>query len=178
MKTLGILQRIDVSFKSRKALITFEVDADPEELVKYLGMKLEIVFQKFRLRRSPDANRMLWACLGDLAAALKMDTWSMYLYELEQYGKFTYIHVLPEAVEAVKGQWRETKVVGETPDGMVELLCFFGSSSYNTAEFSRLLDGVIGDMKDMGLTPPPTKDMQRALEEYERQQQKRERRKK
>ena len=50
---------------------------------------------------------------------------------------------------------------------MVELLCFFGSSTYSSSEFSKLLEGVINDMKDLGLMPPPSSDMRRALEELE-----------
>ena len=32
--------------------------------------------------------------------------------------------------------------------------CYFGSSGYNSAEFSRLLNGVIEDIKDAGLDIP------------------------
>ena len=53
---------------------------------------------------------------------------------------------------------------------MVEVLCFYGSSTYTTEEFSRLLDGVVSDMKELGLTPPPSREMQAALEELRRQE--------
>ena len=49
------------------------------------------------------------------------------------------------------------------------MLCYFGSSLMNTKEFSVLLDGIISEMKEMGLQTPASRDMQRALEEWERQ---------
>ena len=50
----------------------------------------------------------------------------------------------------------------------VQLLCYYGSSTYDTKEFSVLLDGVIEDMKDLGLQPPMTREIQAALAEWEK----------
>ena len=95
---------------------------------------------------------------------------------LERYGKFTHILVKPEAVEQVRQVWRETKIVGEK-DGMIQMLCFFGSSTYNTKEFSQLLDGVISEMKGMHLETPPDEEMKRLLEGMQESDQRREQRK-
>lgn len=179
MKTKGKLKRIEIPYGSKKPVIYFEVEADPADVEQYQDMELDIEFKKHRNRRSLDANAMLWACLGEMAAALKTDNWSMYLYELERYGKFTSVLIKPEAVDDMKRQWRETKVVGEQTVydptekkdvTMIEMLCFFGSSTYDSKEFSRLLSGVIDDMKDIHLTPPPSSDMRRALEEMEKRE--------
>ena len=179
MKTRGKLTDVTVPFRSRKPVISFEVTADPEDIEKYADMDLDITFVKHRQCRSLDANAMLWACLGEMAKALRTDNWSMYLYELERYGKYTHILVIPEAVESVKAQWRETKVVGEMqvidpgtgkPRTMIQMLCFYGSSTYNTAEFSRLLDGVVSDMKDMHLETPPDAEMRELLRQMERRE--------
>ena len=50
---------------------------------------------------------------------------------------------------------------------MIDLLCFIGSSEYNTKEFSVLLDGVVQDMEEIHLAPPPSGDVKRALERWE-----------
>ena len=92
---------------------------------------------------------------------------------LERYGKFTHILVKPEVVEAVRLQWRETKIVGETQvDGkpMVQMLCFFGSSTYDSAEFSRLLNGVISEMQDMHLEVPASAEMKAILASLEKKE--------
>lgn len=179
MKTKGRLKSIDLSFKTKRAIVSFEVEADPADVEQYQDMALDIQFKKHRNRRSLDANAMLWACLGEMAAALKTDNWSMYLYELERYGKFTSVLIRPEAVADMKLQWRWTKVVGEQTVydpvekkdvTMIQMLCFFGSSTYDSKEFSRLLSGVIDDMKDIHLTPPPSSDMRRAIENLEKQE--------
>lgn len=132
--------------------------------------KLSIKVTKYREKRSLDANGLLWKCLGDIAGALGMDKWEVYLKMLKRYGKYTYIVVKENAVEAVKAQWRECEVLGEIEvngQKAIQMLCYFGSSTYNTKEFSVLLDGVISEMKEMGLPTPMSEEMRVALEKWE-----------
>ena len=103
---------------------------------------------------------------------MRADKWQVYLTMLKRYGKFTYIVVKEKAVEAVKNQWRECEVIGEvTVNGKkaVQMLCYFGSSTLDSKEFSVLLDGVISAMKEMGLETPMQSDLKRVIEEYEEQ---------
>lgn len=133
--------------------------------------KLRIRAVKFREKRSLDANALLWACLGQIAEVLRTDKWDVYLQMLKRYGQFTYICVKPNVVDAVKAQWRECEVIGELDingQKAVQMLCYFGSSTYDTKQFSTLLDGVISEMKEMGLQAPASEEMRRALEQWER----------
>lgn len=164
-----------LSFKNKRPVITFEVDGDAESLEKFKDKDLDIEIKVHREHRSKDANAMLWACLGDIAKVLNRDPWSLYLDALKDYGKYTTLIVRQDAVADVKKQWREVMEVGDTimydDDGeavtMIYLNCYFGSSTYDSKEFSILLEGVITDMKDLGLTPPPSGDMKRAIEQWE-----------
>lgn len=171
MKTQGRLTGIQVPFRSEKAVISFEVTADPADVERYKDKELDITIVRHSKKRGLAANAMLWACLGEIAAAARTDNWSAYLYMLERYGKYSTVLIKAEALPDLRRVWRETRVVGEREDGMVEVLCFYGSSTYTTEDFSRLLDGVVSDMKELGLTPPPSREMQAALEELERQEQ-------
>nr|DAF43038.1 MAG TPA: NinB protein [Siphoviridae sp. ct0Go27] len=173
MKARGRVTGLEIPFRAEHPIISFEIQASPEDLEKYKNKDLDISFVQHRARRSLDANACLWACLGDIAKAINQDNWSVYLLMLERYGKFTHILVKPEVVEAVRLQWRETKIVGETKvDGkpMVQMLCFFGSSTYDSAEFSRLLNGVISEMQDMHLEVPVSAEMKAILASLEKKE--------
>ena len=90
---------------------------------------------------------------------------------LRRYGEYTYICVKPKAVPMLKRQWRECEEIGDIDINgttATQLLCYYGSSTYDTKQFSRLLDGVISEMKELGLTPPPSKEMRRSLEMWEK----------
>lgn len=142
------------------------------ELIKYLiEQEKDKIFELKEKsgKRSLDANGLLWVCLQEIAEAVKSDKWTIYLQMLKRYGKFDYVIVKKKAVEAMKRQWREIEEVGEiSVNGQpaVQLLCYYGSSTYNKKEFSVLLDGVISEMYEMGLTPPPDKQTRELLEKW------------
>lgn len=153
-----------------------KVTKNTSEMIMFLaGQPRDIKWDltEHKEKRSNDANGLLWSCLQDIANALHSDKWTVYLMMLKRYGKFSYVIVHPDAVESMRKQWRELEVVGEVDvNGKkgVQLLCYYGSSTYNTKEFSVLLDGVISEMKEMGLTPPPTKEMQMLLKKMRDQE--------
>ena len=176
MNFTGKLQNITKDWQTGKFQITFSVNE--QSVVKSIDSikdceKLSIEAKQYREQRSNNANRLLWDCLGKIASAMNppVDKWDVYLDMLKHYGKYTYICVKPNAVEAMKAQWRECEVVGEIDingQEAVQMLCYFGSSTYDTKEFSVLLDGVISTMEQMGLQTPAEQEMQRALEQWEK----------
>lgn len=169
----GTLTDVSKDWKTGRFRLTFEINEDITGSVDSLSKceKLTLKATKYRKKRSLDANALLWKCLGDIAQSLRIDKWQVYLMMLKRYGKFTHIVVKENAVEAVKKQWRECEIVGEiTVNGQkaVQMLCYFGSSTLDTKEFSVLLDGVISEMKEMGLETPVSEDTKRALEMWEK----------
>lgn len=179
METTGRLISVAREIGTNRLTVCFRIDTEPVDDLNALmdTAKLDIKAVRHKERRSLDANGMLWACLSDIAKAMTppADKWDVYLMMLKRYGKFTYICVKPAVVDAVKAQWRECEVVGEVDingQKAVQMLCYFGSSTMDTKEFSVLLDGVVSEMQEMGLTPPPSESMRRALEQWEKQRSK------
>ena len=174
MECTGRLHSVNRDWKTGKIIIGFELNEEPTEAINDIASceKLSITAKKYRQKRSLDANALLWLCLGRIAEALRTDKWEVYLQMLKRYGKFTYICVKPNVVDAVKAQWRECEVIGNVNingQEAVQMLCYFGSSTYDTKEMSVLIDGVISEMKEMGLQLPTSEDMRRALELWEKQ---------
>ena len=139
--------------------------------------KLSIEAKKYRKKRSLDANGLLWHCLGKIATSMNppVDKWDVYLQMLKRYGTYTYVCVKPNVVEAMKRQWRECEVVGEIDINgkkAVQLLCYFGSSTMDSKEFSVLLEGVISEMREMGIETPTSQEMKRALEQWGKEKRK------
>lgn len=162
------LKDISRDYITGKARLTFEVDGVLPEIPTG---DLDVKVKKWREARSNDANALLWHCIGEIANTVGETNWKVYLSLLKDYGQFTYICVHPQAVEAVKKQWREVEELGEISINgtkAVQLLCYYGSSTYNTAEFSRLLDGTMEEMRQIGLTPPADEHIERCLKEWER----------
>lgn len=133
-----------------KTMLMIETDVDAAELQDFTDKDLSITIKKYVKRRSLDANALLWAVLGELAAASQADKWDLYLLMLKRYGKYTYVSLKPEAVDDFRAMYRECEVVGESED-RVCMICYIGSSTYTKEEFSRLLDGVISECTEVGI---------------------------
>lgn len=181
MELRGSIKGLASTFPKRKILIELETDGRLEDIEKLQGKDLDITFKVHREKRSLDANAFLWSCLGKMGGVLNEPIYDMYLYSLEKYGKFIHVQVIENAYEDLKRMWRHTKIIddfiGLNPitgekEKYLEVLCFFGSSNYNSKEFSRLLEGVISDMEQMGLERPTDKHLKAIIEEVEKRYEK------
>ena len=172
MKARGTVKSIGQDWQTKKISVTFELsEINTTELAGIEGKDLDLEIKQHREHRSGQANRLLWACLGEAAAHLHTDKWTLYLNALRLYGQFTLIDMEPQAFEKFRTIYRECEDIGShTVNGkeMRQVLCYYGSSTYNSEEFSRLLNGVIDDMKQAGLETPTSEEMRRALEELEK----------
>ena len=150
---------------------------DAEKIVTFLiGQDRSLIWDlsPHKDKRSKDANALMWHCIGEIARAVSKDKWEVYLDMLKHYGQFTYVLCKPQAVDKLRKSWRETEVVGEVNvngQKSVQVLCYYGSSTYNSTEFSKLLDGIINEMEQMDLEPPMPREVQEALKEWEKQNQ-------
>ena len=143
-------------------LITLNIGQDDSQMQKvyndFNDKSLLLKLSVYRKKRSSEANRYFWKCVSILAAGLNNDNWDQYLTELERYGKYTSLISRQDSYPDLQNLWRETKITGERKDenGVMyyDVNCYYGSSSYDTAEFNRLINGVIEDIKDAGLDVP------------------------
>lgn len=171
MESKARLKQVFRDLQTNKTVLSFEVDYQPD-IDAIDGKELRLTAVQWRERRSKDANALLWACIGEIASALNTDKWDVYLMSLKRYGKFTHVLVREEAVESVRQQWRETEVIGEVDvngQKAIQLLCYYGSSFYDSKEMSVLIDGVMSEMEQIGLERPAPAELRRALDEWEKQ---------
>ena len=177
MELRGEIKGLSSTFPERRVRIELETNGTLEDIEKLKGKDLTISLSRYRKKRSLDANAFLWKCLGDMAAVLGMTAMDMYLDSLERYGKFIYIQTVESGYKEVKRVWRHTKIVGDfigvnpitgEKEKYLEVLCYFGSSTYDSKEFSVLLNGVIEDMAELGLERPTDEHLKAIIAEVEK----------
>lgn len=135
------------------------------------GKEVTVTVDIKRRHRSLDANAFLWQVLGDMAGLLHTSKDELYLQMLERYGVFNHYIVHPAAVERVKREFKVVRELGEvTANGKtgIQLQVYYGSSTYDTKEFARLLDGVLSEAKEMDLEYISEADKQLMLQEWGR----------
>ena len=139
----------------------------------------------YRSRRSLSANAYYWRLVGMVASSHKPPTSNnrCHNFLLSRYGVPFLINgervtaaipdteeALNDALENADYHLKPTSARKEGKDGKMFRICVVlqPSHTYNTAEFSRLLDGTMEEMRQIGLTPPADEQIERSLKEWER----------
>lgn len=175
---------IDISrdWKNGKTRLLFEVDGSPEDAERYSGKKLRLKAVEWKEKRSLDANAYYWVLISKIAGLHGVSNSYMHNFMLRAYGqpdlydeKKAYI-VLPDteetekkAMEAETYHIKPTSEVKIGKDGKAYRTYFLlrGSSTYNTAEMSRLINGLVSECKEAGIETLTHDDLERMMLAYE-----------
>lgn len=165
---------LDHAFSAEgKMRITIEL-SERRDINDLIDKDLDMDLKVYRNPRSLQANRMLWACIGELAVAMRSTKDKIHDLMLMRYGTYTYQIIKPqeEILERLRIVWEGLVEDKGTiyVDGISgrQVLMVYPSRYYNTQEFSRLLEGVIDEMHECGLETPEDARIREAMEEYER----------
>lgn len=134
-----------------------------EEIEKIKDVeKLTITAKRYKKSRSLTANGYFWQLADKMAKRLKSDKWTVYLLQLAKYGVFTDVRVVPQAVKDLSKSFRYIEVLHET-EMYTDVRCFYGSSTYDTAEMSDLINGTVEDAKTLGIDTMTPDEVKRLI---------------
>ena len=159
------LKDISRDYVTGKARLTFEVDGALPELPEG---DLDLKVKKWREARSKDANAYYWALVNQIAGAVGATKDEVHAENIQRYGYFddpVIVITVKDHVDMGKidGYWKYIKGNGTYKS----YLRIRGSHEYNTAEFSRFLDHVIEDAKELGIETETPDELAR-MEGYTR----------
>ena len=135
------------------------------------GKQLDVEIKVHRNRRSLDANAYLWVLIDKIAQVIRSDKDAVYLQMLDRYGVFTHLIVKPQAVDRIISEWRTVRNLGEVKLNSqtgVQLQCYFGSSTYDSAEMARLIDGVVSECAELGIETLPKAEIDQMNQQWGR----------
>lgn len=145
--------------RNRKQRVTVELDQDFEAAFDELsGQELEIEIKKQRKRRSLDANAYFWSLAGKLAGKLRISPTEVYRnYIPDIGGNCEAVTVSEQGAGKLMEMWSAhgkgwlTEMLPGSAPGYVTMLLYYGSSTYDTAQMSRLIDMIVMDCKTNGI---------------------------
>lgn len=109
-----------------------------------------------RKKRSNKANSYFWELLQKLCEEMNLDVIKEYRNRVKELGIFKQWEISTENVPTFVYLWESrgiawfTEKVEEIGEKTV-LNAYYGSSSYNSKQFSRLLDNLIQDCRAVGI---------------------------
>ena len=187
MDLSGKLTDISLKLSSGKSVLSFEIEGQHNATAaweKYRGAeKLDIEVVKHRESRSLNANAYMWVLCEKIAQKLSSEKVvhtkeDIYREAIKEIGVFYDDDIEPSKVVRRRTAWEMigtgwiTERVDFTQDGNREIIRFYyGSSRYNTAQMSRLIDNIVQDAKALGIetrTPEELAKMKALWSEYEK----------
>ena len=119
----------------------------------------EITIDKEKKKRSNDANAYYWQLLGQLSAKVNVPPRAIYRSHIQDVGgNYEVFPIREDAVESWIKIWESrgmgwcAEIIGESKlRGYMNVICYFGSSVYDTKQMSRLIDLLVQDCKAQGI---------------------------
>ena len=126
-----------------------------------------------RQKRSRDANSYLWTLLDKLSAALGVPKEELYRRYIKEIGGVSSIvAVQNKAVDRFRREWEDKGLGWQTDTIPIKtpnctgVIVYYGSSTFDTQQFSRLLDSVITDCKSIDIEVRPQEEIDSLLSEW------------
>lgn len=172
MNTTGRLQ--GAQFIDGKPVISFEVDSDAGLTELMQGDLLTIKVEKYRAKRSLNANAYLWVLIDKIAQKTGEPRSEIYRHSLMEAGVMSALAVKESIAHEVVKMLTNTKpsgtgdfaVEGATVKGWTEIYFYAGSSKYDTAQMSRLIDYVVGECRPLGIDTITPAELERLKSEW------------
>ena len=118
----------------------------------------ECTIREYRKKRSKNANDYMWELLTRMAEVLRTTKEELYQDYVKKYGIFKDFPLDADYVDTFCHVWEKqgtawpTERMDYTPDGeRLIVRAYYGSSTYNTRQMTRLIDAVVQDCKDLGI---------------------------
>lgn len=165
---------IGQDFNEGAYTVTFYTKQSPYNLYEKLknNKEIKVEAKKKSNGRSLDANAYMWTLLGKLQDELKISKEDIYRDLIRNIGEYEVLPVKNEAVEKFCEAWSKkgigwiTEKTESKLEGYTNVFAYYGSSTYNTKNMSRLIDLAIQECEQLGIETKSQKEINSLLESW------------
>ena len=159
-----------------KQRLSIELDEDFRHKFDTLkDADVELTVEKFYEKRGVKANAYCWVLVDRIAKKLRLSKDEVYRNAIRDIGGVSDVMSMPTKAVAEWTEmwtsfgrgWQVEELESQTP-GWSILVCYKGSSVYNTEQFSSLIDHLEQDARALGIETRPPEEINSMMEEYEK----------
>ena len=134
---------------------------------------LRLKLTKWREKRSHTANSYAWILLGKLSEKLHIPPEDIYRNLIRDVGgNYTAVKVAATACESLRRNWEAngigwvSEVLGAAGPGMLDVLLYYGSSQYDSAQMGRLIDLIIEECRQQDIEYLTPQELSMMLDDW------------
>lgn len=173
----GKIHSVSFDYFSGKPMVTFalnEVNSAREMVDELKSLeKLSLKIGKFKQKRSLDANAYCWTLIGKIAEKTNVPKEEVYREAIRGIGgNYDVVCIKEDAADSLRNAWErngigwQTEVMLSKLDGCTNVLLYYGSSTYDTEQMSRLIENILQDCKALGIEVKPQEEIDSLLKNW------------
>ena len=151
-----------------------------EQIIQYLfkqdkTKKYEV--KEVKKKRSTNANNYFWRLLQELCEVQNLDTIEEYKKRVKELGIFRRFRIEPKDVKTFEIMWQDkgiawfceiadTEYIGNVEFKIIH--AYYGSSSFNSKQMSRLIDNLVQDCQAIGIETKNRAEIDSLLKEWDK----------
>lgn len=174
----GRISSIALSYATGKPLLTLEVNEDKSTLQNMYEElkdteKLSVKIAKATKKRSLDANAYAWVLISRLAERLNIPKTDIYRSAIKEIGgNCDTVCVQDKAVQSLCDGWQRngigwmTDTMPSKLDGCTNVILYYGSSTYDTAQMSRLINTIVEECRLQGIETKSKEELDSLLGQW------------
>lgn len=151
-----------------------------EQIIQYLfkqdkTKKYEV--KEVKKKRSTNANNYFWKLLQELCEVQNLDTIEEYKKRVKELGIFRRFRIEPKDVKTFEIMWQDkgiawfceiadTEYIGNVEFKIIN--AYYGSSSFNSKQMSRLIDNLVQDCQAIGIETKSKTEIDALLKEWDK----------
>ncbi len=158
----GKIIDINLDYVTHKPKVTIQLtnqnDILTDEFNKLQDEELiDINLSKHREKRSLNANAYAWTLIGKIAEAVGNTKEEVYKEYIKNKGIYRIVTIDSKAASTFITLWTEKGLgwICETSEtkiaGLVDVIAYYGTSSYNTKQMANFIDFIVQEAKAQGI---------------------------
>ncbi len=135
--------------------------------------KLTIKVAKFKQKRSLDANAYCWVLISKLAEKLNIPKTEIYRSAIKEIGgNSDTVCVQDKAVQSLCEGWERNGIGWQTDtfpsklDGCTNVVLYYGSSTYDRSQMSRLVNFVVDECRQQNIETRSPEELNSLLSQW------------
>jgi hypothetical protein len=162
MKLKGKIVNLDLDYITHKPKLTIQLDNQIDVATEEFNLLqsedvLDIEIVKHRVKRSLNANNYAWTLISKIADVVGNTKEEVYREYIKHKGIYRVVTIDEQAASTFIKIWTEkglgwiceksaTKIAG-----LVDVIAYYGTSSYNTKQMANFIDYVVEEAKGLGI---------------------------
>ena len=141
---------------------------------KHKGGHVDLCIKKFRKGRSLDANAYFWVLCDKVATKMSVPKEEIYRGYIKNIGGNNAIVCIKDiGVDSLREEWQEkgigwvTETMPSKLEGCTNVVLYYGSSTYDTEQMSRLINLCVQDCKALGIETMTPAELEALIERWE-----------